>query len=203
MDGYFFCLIFFNQTAISFFMYLVKPRELFYNFASARLYLEKLGVHTKTMYGKNLNFRFGEQYAMLITLFIISMIYASSIPVVHLFSLVFFVCRLYLDSYTLLAFHKEETISMGKLSNKVLLGAGIAVAVQVFLVANSLLIELRYINAIILYILLIGSFYVCRFLNEPLVGLDTLAKDNGFEEGMLRQEHLCRWREMYSYPLNF
>ena len=55
---------------------------------------------------------------------------------------------------------------MGKLTTKALLGASIGVVVQLFLVANSLLIELRYVNAIILYMALMAALYVCFYLNK-------------------------------------
>ena len=107
VDGYFFCLLFINQITISLISSLIKPSELFQSYGSARLYIRLKGLITKTMYGKNNNFQFGYNYALLVTMFIISLMYVSAIPILHLFSMLFYASRLYLDSYTLLVFHKE------------------------------------------------------------------------------------------------
>lgn len=90
---------------------------------------------------------------------------------------------------------------MGKLTTKALLGSSIGVVVQLFLVANSLLIELQYINAIILYMVLMGALYVSFYLNKELVNAKDLMEDSGAEVIGLNSCHLQKWRELYSYPL--
>lgn len=140
VDGYFFCLLFMNQTASSFWISLIKPAELLENYGSASLFIYKSKINRNNAYGRNENFQFGYYYALAVTLFSISVLFSCSIPLVHAFALIFFVSRYYLDTYTLLTFHREECQSLGQLITHILFSVAVGVIAQLFLVANSLLI---------------------------------------------------------------
>lgn len=106
VDGYFFCLMFINQTASSFWISLIRPAELLENYGSAALFVYKSKINRNNAYGRNENFQFGYYYALAVTLFSIAVLFSCSIPLVHVFALIFFTSRYYLDTYTLLTFHR-------------------------------------------------------------------------------------------------
>lgn len=134
-------------------------------------------------------------------LFSIAVLFSCSIPLIHAFALIFFMSRYYLDTYTLLTFHREECQSLGTLVSTILFSVAISVIVQLFLVANSLLIEQRYINAIVLYSVLFISVYVATELVKPLLNDIDIITDPEYKDIKIKNVHLEEWRHLYTHPL--
>jgi hypothetical protein len=188
VDGYFFCMLFMNQTASSFWISLIKPAELFENYGSASLFIYKSKINRNNAYGRNENFQFGYYYALAVTLFSISILFSCSIPLVHAFALIFFISRYYLDTYTLLTFHQEECQSLGTLITRILFSVAVCVIIQLFLVA-------------ILYSVFAIAVYVASELSKPMMNDIDIVSDPEYHDVKIKKHHLDEWRRLYTHPL--
>jgi len=128
-------------------------------------------------------------------------LFSCSIPLVHVFALIFFISRYYLDTYTLLTFHREECQSLGQLVTRIIFSVAVGVIIQLFLVANSLLIEQKYINAIILYSVFAVAVYVASELAKPLLNDIDIVSDPEYHDVKIKKHHLEEWRQLYTHPL--
>jgi hypothetical protein len=71
------------------------------------MFIKTLKLIQDISYGTNDNFQFGYSYALMVVIFTLSIIFSTSIPLIHVFCLIFYLVKYYLDTYTLLTFHKE------------------------------------------------------------------------------------------------
>jgi uncharacterized membrane protein SirB2 len=78
-------------------------------------------------------------------------IYSVSCPLIHLFGLLFFLTKMYLDTYTVVVFHEEEVCSNMRMIEKVVQTIFIMVGFWIFLIATTLVFGKNYSNAIVLY----------------------------------------------------
>lgn len=77
----------------------------------------------------------------------------------------------------------------------------VCVILQLFLVANSLLIETKYINAIVLYSVFAICVYIANDLSKPLVNDIDIVSDPEYQDVKIKKYHLEEWRGLYTHPL--
>lgn len=152
-DGLFYYLIILNQTAVSCFMRCVKPGELFLDCFESSLWYEKVTrVKRKSIYGLNDCFDLGYSYSLAFLVLAVVVIYSVSCPLIHFFGLLYFLVRLYLDTYTISVFDQENICSNLRFIEKVSQTISSMVAAWIFLTATSMVFDQNYSNAIILYL---------------------------------------------------
>lgn len=105
------------------------------------------------MYGKNDSFKIGYAYSLGFLILSVVVIYSVSCPLIHVFGLIYFLVRLYLDTYTVMVFHEEEVCSNLRFINMVSQFISAMIAAWIFLTATSIIFTASYSNAIILYLL--------------------------------------------------
>lgn len=109
IDGYFYYLFIFNQTALSFMSYLIKPGEQVFDLFESRLTYQKLiEVKHQSKYAINDTFRYGYSYALDFIVIAVILLYSCSNPLIHFFGFLNFYTKFYLNGYTLAVFHKYE-----------------------------------------------------------------------------------------------
>lgn len=79
--------------------------------------------------------------------------------------------------------------------------ASLASVAHLFLVANSLLVEKQYFNAIFLYGALGIVIYICYQLKQPIAKELDLVTDVPKGMSNINQQDLAAWRKLFEHPL--
>ena len=167
-DGLFYYIFILNQTAVSFFTSLVKPGELFLDCYESSLWYEKVTkVKRRALYGRNDNYRLGYSYSLAFIVLAIVLIYSVSCPLIHVFGLLYFYSRMYLDTYSIVVFYEgEEQTSNLRIIEKVIQVISVLIGAWIFLTATSMVFSRNYSNAIVLYVFCGLVIYYAAILSK-------------------------------------
>lgn len=126
------------------------------------------------------------------------LIYSVSCPLIHVFGLIFFYTKMYLDTFTITVFHEQEVCSNMRLIERVIQAIAMMTGAWIFLTATSLTFSRNYSNSIILYIFFGLVIYFAATLSK-VDSFKDFQTDNIINNQNI-QNDIDEWRILYKHP---
>lgn len=116
-------------------------------------YEKNTRIRHKSKYGTNDPFRFGYSYSNDVIILALILMYSASSPLIHLFGLMYFLSKFYLNGYTIILFHQyEETCSNLRILDTVCEYIQTIMLIVIFIFGVTMMFAKQYSNVLILYI---------------------------------------------------
>jgi len=196
--GSLFVILLIQSGIFSFTLYTLQLPDLFLNFFSRKMVMawrEERVNQEIWRKDETDNFQFGYFYANMVVFLIIVLVFSTTVPVISVSGLIFFLCRGVCDTWTLISCHRKEVESNGKLVDKVISFCCFGgVVFEILIIIYYSVSKLKF-NVIIMVFVLMGSvFMIWRIEGVKIV------KER--EEEMKEEvEEIKEWERNYRHPL--
>ena len=212
--GQLFVLLIIQSTCLSFIGSFLRIPENFFNFRLANLRRRQVLLCDKWLKKEGLVFQYGYFYGNNIVFLTIIFTFCSLVPTIILFGSIYFGVRLFCDWYNLVVMHRKEMNSRGILAEKAIYATLYGLIISQVIILNFYLISKLYVNALLTFIIIIGSaLFTCIKMNFPIcddrddnitIRLKEEKNDGKINRGCVIQEinknNIEEWERMYSCP---
>lgn len=172
-SGVFFVTILIQNGTFTGAFYLVRLADIFGTYCSPWLsHFRRQMLNDREPWRKSDNdiYPFGYYYAQMITAFAIVIMFSSTIPLVTVSGLLFFLIRHFVDGLNLLTVHKKEIESTQGLVTRVLFALHCCVLLYQLAMFGFFMIHGRYYEAIAVTVIGIITFvFMCLEMNRKLI----------------------------------
>lgn len=201
-SGYFFITLVIQNGTISSIFYFLRLDELFQNSLSPFVtYYKRYFVNN----GKQWNrkemdvFQFGYFYAQLLTFYSICLIFSSTVPILSVATLYFFVIRHLTDFISFLTVHRSEMDSNGNLINNILNFSWIPPLFYHLCMTSFFLVQRRYTAGIITLVVMFLSllYFIIYFKTTYIFDIYSdheKLKEYDHAEIELENVEITKWR---------
>ena len=196
--GSLFIIMLIQAGTFSFTFYLLRLPDLFLNYFDRKLICEKRQqrlILKNWQKDESENFQYGYFYANMVIYLIIVLVFSTTVPIISLSGIFFFLLRVISDGFELISAHRKEIDSGGELINRVVFCCCLGgLFFQVLMLAYYSVKKLKY-NVFMMATLIVGSILCSVKINR--MGI----YEESFEEMGIDLEALNRWEKGYRHPL--
>jgi Calcium-dependent channel, 7TM region, putative phosphate len=220
-SGVFFMSILIQNACLSMCINLVRPGEISYAFFSPWLaHYRRKYINDSQAWRRKEGFVFlyGYYYAMQVIIFSIVIVFASTVPMVTVGGVLFFLMRHMIDSFNLLTVNKKEIDSSSKMFRKILLNLQFGlVLLQLCMISYlgmsgyrsgaSFVTIVLAITLVVIFLNNKNLFDLAKqdqsIFNDVAVKLNETENDGHIDitEDSALYLPLLKWRSEYSHPL--
>lgn len=206
--GFFFIALIIQQGCLSASFYVIRFSDLFVSYLSPWLADYKRKYMSDSMSWRRppyLTFQYGYFYAQMMTIFAITLIYSSTVPIITLVGALYIFIKHSVDSFNILTMHRKEMESKSEMLDYILITGQIILvlyqsAILVYFSLHdmnmqSFLVVMTIIMTIVVFIRTKEDVFESDKINELVM----IEKANQNLE--LVPDSVSKWRKEYSHPL--
>lgn len=207
-SGYFFITLIIQNGTISSIFYLLRTDELIFNsFSPQIVFYKRHFINTGHVWHRKEAdcFLFGYFYAQFLVFYTITLVFSSTMPILSLVSLYYFIFRHFSDFASFLMVHGQEIDSNGKLVNHILNFSFISVLLFHLAMLSLFVVREQYNSVIALALIILMSLgYVIFFNSSYLIDIYSLhqqLKHYEHPQEVMTINELNKWRNKFKHPL--
>ena len=206
--GFFFVALIIQQGCLSASFYVTRLNDLFGSYFSPWLSDYKRKYMSDSMPWRRppyLTFQYGYFYAQMMTIFAITLIFSSTVPIITLVGALYIFIKHSVDSFNILTMHRKEMESKSEMLDYILITGQIILilyqsAILVFFSIHEMNLQsFLVIMTIIMTIVVLIRTKEDVFESEKIRELVMVEKANQNLE--LAADSISKWRKEYSHPL--
>lgn len=202
-SGEFFIILLIEQGVLSAIFYALQIPEIAWAYFLPALAFEQRKIYNDSApwrrHEQN-GFMFGYFNAQMLTIFLICIFYAPSLPMISIASFIFVYMRHMVDSYNLLTFYRREIESSGKIIDYITNTALVIVVVYQICMTAYFAIHNRQMETIVCTIIFLLSVFYAAVTYEAVYDLARI-EENMETIGEFDEVAFGKWKNEYAHPL--